>query len=75
MKNLNQIIKIQEEMKSDLLFKGNEPSCSLCDSGDKHLTLVEHYGFEYYLCDEHLYLLLTLTKSDYYFSPASCTYG
>lgn len=75
MKNLNHINKSQEGMKSDLLFKGNEPSCSLCDSGDKDLTLVSHYGFEYYLCDEHLYLLLTLTKADYYFSPASCTYG
>lgn len=75
MKNLINITEPRQEIKSDLLFKGNEPSCSLCDSGEKNLTLVSHYDTEYYLCDEHLYLLLTLTGADHYFSPASCTYG
>lgn len=49
--------------------------CALCSEYEGNLTLVEHHGVEYKLCDEHLHLLLTLTKADHYFSPASCTFG
>ena len=49
--------------------------CEVCEKKEGNLTLVEHDGSEYYLCDEHLYLLLKLTEADNYFSPASCTYG
>ena len=49
--------------------------CALCSEYEGNLTLVEHQGFEYHLCNEHLYLLLKLVDKDNYFSPASCTFG
>ena len=75
MKNSNQIIKSQSEMKSKGLFRGVYQSCALCDSDSSNLTLVEHFDTEFYLCQDHLYLYLKLTKADHYFSPVSCTYG
>ena len=75
MQNLTNIIKTVDEIKSKGLFNGNNISCALCDDDSSILTLVIHYGTEYYLCEEHLYLLLTLVKADHYFSPVSCTYG
>ena len=48
--------------------------CALCDEYEGNLTLVEHEGFRYQLCDEHLHLLLKLSDNNNCFSPASCTY-
>ena len=75
MNNINIINKELNQIKPSGLFRGKNELCALCDDDDSNLTLVEHWDTEFYLCDEHLYLYLKLTNSDYYFSPASCTFG